>query len=292
MGRKRSARKTANRTSEERSGQSEIEARLEHQGHLVEQLTQQLNDANQRLAQHKTESARPTTTDSARVLECLTTLLSAHEDLQPKRTLQRIEDKIDDLRERESSSRATERPESTDHRKDWSCDEIPTNVMSDVEPPGHEAPDESVEEETPSLSGLLAPDPIDVDQADVEALRTAVEQRDSYAVCLLHQIRVVERRKLITADELSQIENVSDERKAAVAELEARLEEVLRLTEVELSMERARISRESVRIQHQQSLLSQQEARLNEQRDSMNIAPPSPEKSNRKWLAELGFGKD
>jgi hypothetical protein len=297
MGRKRSGQQTNNCRREEVSDRSNVNAQFEQQTPLVEQLTQQLNDANQRLAQYDARSvnSQPTNTDSARILECLTMLLNAHEDLQPRRTLQRIEDKIDDLREREASMPDAVEEVSTDHEQHLSREEISADAVSADSKPTTQADSECVGDtddlKTP-FSDVLAPDPIDVDHADIQTLRDAVEGRDAYAVCLLHHMRIIERRKLISADDLAQIEGVPADRKTAVADLEARLQEVLRMTEVELSMERARVSRDSVRLQHDQNLLARQEAQLKEQLESVDLPLPPKAKSNRKWLDALGFGKD
>lgn len=309
MARKRNGRQTPKKQLESNAA----EAQLAQQNQLIEQLTQQLNDANQKLEQAETEpqqvlaqalGADESSDRTGQILECVNTLLARYGEVQPQQTtLQRLEDKIDDLRERglaaptaipEAQPAADAAPakqtqdRQTEPQSSW--EQIRTSMLQDA---GIEVEPED-QDETPieSLNGLQAPDAIDVDTAGIDDLRLAVERRDAYAVCLLHQMRLIERRKLITAEELTKVADVPEAIKSSIVELEGRLQEVLRMTEIELSMERARVSRDSVRLQAQQIQLSQQEARLQEQRDSMHIAPPSPEKSNRKWLDALGFGKD
>ena len=292
MARKKSGRRQQTRKiGAANSVTEDFKAQLEQKNQLVEQLTEQLNDANQRLLAAENESQPGDNSDQ--ILECVTALLARNDELQPAKMFQRLEDKIDDLRSRSSATAApvaaSNLPKPTTNAAEGTWEEIRSNMLQEagLEP----KPEEQMDDED-ALAGLEAPEPIDFDTASPEDLQLAVERRDAYAVCLLHQMRVVERRKLITAEELLEVTDLPDEMTEAIVELEGRLQQVLRMTEVELSMERARVSRESVRVLAQQAQLAKQEAEIEAQRESLHMAPATPVKSNRKWLTALGFAKD
>jgi hypothetical protein len=86
------------------------------------------------------------------------------------------------------------------------------------------------------------PEPLDVAAADIDQLRDAVEKRDSYITWLIHRFRAAELRRQIPGD-WSELQDVPDEMRRHLEELEGRLQEMLRLAEVELSLERARLGR-------------------------------------------------
>jgi len=123
---------------------------------------------------------------------------------------------------------------------------IDTGVDSTVETPIDVSPPSLVEFE--QLNLLDPPELFDPETADIEQLRHGIEARDIYISHLILRLRTAESRQNTPIDWES-IQNVPDEFGTRLKQLEARLEETLRLAEVDLSLERARLGRESARLE-------------------------------------------
>jgi hypothetical protein len=91
------------------------------------------------------------------------------------------------------------------------------------------------------------PEPIDRATATAEELAGACEIRDSYIVYLLQRLRQIESRGHVP-NSWADVADVPDEMRVRLEALEKRLEETLRLAEVELSLQRAKLGREEARI--------------------------------------------
>jgi hypothetical protein len=91
------------------------------------------------------------------------------------------------------------------------------------------------------------PAPVDTQNATQEELGQACETRDAYVVYLLQRLRQIESMGHVPNSWVG-LENLPDELRARLDALEKRLQETLRLAEVELSLQRAKLAREEVRI--------------------------------------------
>ncbi len=92
-----------------------------------------------------------------------------------------------------------------------------------------------------------APEPIDRQNATREELIQACETRDGYVVYLLQRLRQIESMGHVP-NSWAGLENLPEQLRERLEALEKRLEETLRLAEVELSLQRAKLAREEVRI--------------------------------------------
>jgi hypothetical protein len=92
-----------------------------------------------------------------------------------------------------------------------------------------------------------APEPVDKQSATRDELVEACETRDAYVVYLLQRLRQIHSMGHVP-NSWAGLENLPDQLRARLEALEKRLEETLRLAEVELSLQRAKLAREEVRI--------------------------------------------
>jgi hypothetical protein len=106
------------------------------------------------------------------------------------------------------------------------------------------------------------PPPIDIGTAAVEALQQAVESRDAYISYLIQKLRRVESTSSRVPDDWEALESVPEELRCRLEEIGERLEETLRLAEVEHSLERARLGREQARLQEMDQQLQKEFKRV------------------------------
>lgn len=142
-----------------------------------------------------------------------------------------------------------------------------------------------------------APTPIDIAGASLKELQAAVETRDAYISYLIRKLRVAEASTRIAGDWAS-LENVPDELRARLEELEKRLQDAHRIAEVENSLERARLAREAARLEVLEQQMQKKMRQLgiddDPEVDSQAPAgePPAKAKKGRSWLKRLGVGRD
>jgi hypothetical protein len=141
-----------------------------------------------------------------------------------------------------------------------------------------------------------APQPIDLNKATIEELRAAVDVRDAYIAGMARKLRVVASRRVVMPN-WEPLNNAPEDLRAALQELERRLDETLRVTEVELSLERARLGREEVRLRILEEQLQKEAKRRGSPLGSEELGrklksaeDPENAKSQR-WLRMLGMGK-
>ena len=147
------------------------------------------------------------------------------------------------------------------------------------------------------LEHANAPAPLDLDAANLDQLKEALESRDQYIAYLSRKLRISECRQIPTGD-WKTLENVPDELRAQLEQYERRLEEALRQAEVELSMERARLGREASRIrglEHQVATDRKRfELRVEDKTSNARAngnSEPEDDKSSR-WLRMWGIGRN
>lgn len=142
-----------------------------------------------------------------------------------------------------------------------------------------------------------APQPIDLDQASIEELRKAVDIRDVYIVAMARKLRVVGSRRVIMPN-WEALNNAPDDLRAGIEELDKRLQESLRIAEVELSLERARLGREEMRLRILEEQLQKESKRrggplASEELGKKLKSAEDPEQAkSQRWLRMLGMGKE
>jgi hypothetical protein len=105
-----------------------------------------------------------------------------------------------------------------------------------------------------------APEPIDVNLVDVEQLQAAVFTRDAYIATMLRRLRAVEELSL--PNDWSGLTADSPDLAGSLQHMSIRLEETLRIAEVELSLERAQVARAQMQLAAQQELIAKHLKRL------------------------------
>ncbi len=140
-----------------------------------------------------------------------------------------------------------------------------------------------------------APPSIDIAQASMEELQQAVELRDEYVAHLLRQLRIVHAKRTPSVDWES-LQNAPENMEAALKDVQKRLDEQLRIAEVELSLERARLGREQSRLNHLSAQVEKNMRRFGmqsgddvDQGEGTDGADPS---KGHRWLTMLGLSGD
>ena len=100
--------------------------------------------------------------------------------------------------------------------------------------------------ELPEPESINPPEAIDLESSDLDLLRLAVEERDTYIGYLISKLKSSESRADLKVD-WAALNDAPEELQNRLQGLEGRLEELLRLAEVELALERARLGREANR---------------------------------------------
>ncbi len=162
---------------------------------------------------------------------------------------------------------------------------------SDTATPGgaSDSPPPILSIELPPLQD--APEPVDTHTATREELAQACNARDNYVIYLLQRLRQIESMGHVP-NSWTGLEDLPDQLRARLESLEKRLEETLRLAEVELSLQRAKLAREEVRIRviDEQLQKDLKRARL----DSSSAADGDggkDEQAGSRWKRMLGGGR-
>ncbi|HID21994.1 MAG TPA: hypothetical protein EYP14_06290 [Planctomycetaceae bacterium] len=151
------------------------------------------------------------------------------------------------------------------------------------------AADESTASETTHVPEIPAPEPIELDKADLEQLREAIEARDAYISYLLKKLKVAPT--IAPPVDWEALQNTPDELKQKLQELQEQLTEKLRLAEVDLSLERARLAREEAALRLREEQLEQRLKQYGfEEADSADGENDS--KRRRRWLKFLSRSED
>jgi len=135
------------------------------------------------------------------------------------------------------------------------------------------------------------PAPVDIENSDLESLRTAIAERDE---CLQAMQDYIAALNTVTVPEfdLKDYDSLPELQRQKLENWEAVIRESMRRTEVELSVERARIGREQQKLQFQQLQLAKERKRMGLQQqyavgdhpeDSRKTTRPAP--GSRTWLS-------
>lgn len=316
---------------------STLESQLQEKEQLVAALTNRLEQAAEQLDRlHRTGGDRgvrisgipPELLEQQKNLaDELQRAVQSWDDMQCGPTLGRIEVQITELRDlvaqrlanaqiiegspsgmRSSASQSSSAPRETskDGASNWEA--MKASLMGEAAPdvpaPSHAAPADEAGSEGPLSFETAeddiplgeAPQPVDLANATIEELRKAVDVRDAYIATMARKLRVVGSRRVVMPNWES-VNNAPDDLRTALQELERRLDEALRLAEVELSLERARLGREGMRLRMLEEQLEKESKRRGalgiEEGKKLKTANDDPEHvKSQRWLRMLGMGKD
>jgi hypothetical protein len=130
------------------------------------------------------------------------------------------------------------------------------------------------------------PAAVNVDSADLDSLKRAVEERDDFISQLLRRLRSTAscRREPIN---WAAIANAPEDLRSRLEELEARFQELLRIEECDMSLERARLARERARLEHLRRELEKNGGRGGSASAS---SENDDTRRERRWLRVFSFG--
>lgn len=173
-------------------------------------------------------------------------------------------------------------------------DEQPIDFSSfarSLEGTGAPQPAEDEQELDPGEEPPL-PEPVDFDTATTETLVDAIRVRNEYVAWLIRKLRMERARKDGPID-VAALANAPEELRERLTALIGRMEENLRLAEIEFSMERARIAREEAKLR----LREDQVRRLARKYElAGNGQAPDEDEADRqggnRWLRMLGLGRE
>jgi len=303
-----------------------LESQLAEKEQLVAALTERLEQAAEQLDRlHRTGADRGVRAGIAgipaelvqqqqKLTEELQRAVQQWEDMQPGAFFGRLETQlaqIQELVQQEPHGGGSHSSDSYSHYESGRSSESSygsggtTSLQSvlermqakQAEPPAEESanpPAEERSEGAPSASAVdialpplsEPPEPIDVTAATPEELARACEVRDSYIVYLLQRLRQIESLGHVP-NSWAGLENVPGELRARLETLEKRLEETLRLAEVELSLQRAKLAREEMRIRMMDGQMQKQLKQARDASESEGDSSADQANSGR-WRRMLG----
>lgn len=313
-----------------------LREQLQEKEQLVAALTNRLEQAAEQLDRlHRTGGDRgvrisgmpPELLEQQKgLMDGLQQAVQSWEEMQCAESLGRIEAKVTELREMvaerltnfraidpaalsgaASAAAAPPPPKSgggTDAGSSWAA--MKASLMG--EPPPEEKPAQSAAPQQSAAPALDlgaeediplgdAPQPIDLDAATIDDLRRAVDIRDAYIVAMARKLRVVGSRRVIMPN-WEALNNAPEDLRAGLEELDRRLQESLRIAEVELSLERARLGREEMRLRVLEEQLQKESKRrggplASEELGKKLKSAEDPEQvKSQRWLRMLGMGKE
>ncbi|WP_237226546.1 hypothetical protein [Rubinisphaera sp. JC750] len=132
-------------------------------------------------------------------------------------------------------------------------DPIPEFELEDQSGPPSSDGNWEAEEETGVSADLPSlpdpPAPIDLNLAEMEEIRDAIDQRDRYIQTVVDHSRSLQQLASLNSPvDWQELNNAPDELVARLQQLEQQLVEQLRTSEISMSLERARLSRESTQL--------------------------------------------
>lgn len=295
-----------------------LRARLREKERLVEALTERLEQTAEQLDRARRTGNRDRIGGGSAVPQELVDgqreiLDELHEAIDEWRTLQgsttlgQIEMQIAELRDLVAGRVVSAEPDESrhEHRAAPPAGESPSDLASRLRDFGYDAL-ESGEEERTDSAGARSPDesadepgdeptlpePVDFESADTDALIEAIRVRDEYVAWLIRKLRHERARKDGPID-VAAFADAPDDLRERLTALIGRLEENLRLAEIELSMERARLSREEsqLRLRDEQLRRLARQYELAAGGHGADDDENDPHRKNR-WLRMLGLGRE
>lgn len=317
------------RTAADADRLAELTCELIERDELIAALTDQLEDAAERLDRLHREgfdrgpsgsTSNPGFTlppGSSEMKEQVSQLVQAWEELDALAWMQEFDRKLDQLTSLCSQGNAGRpKPPSQTLTDSWmgrvddreGAEDSPSSRLAGWEEMKAQylnegeadeiapAPVDQVERtpvsEPPPVWDLDAPEPVDLDEADRDALIAAVEERDDFISLLISRLRAAPAARPEPID-WEKLNNAPDDLRERLQKLQARLEEVLRMEECDLSLERARLARERARLEQ----MGRKARRLRDASDAPEAAGDEElqesevSQNERRWLRVFGFGR-
>jgi hypothetical protein len=163
-----------------------------------------------------------------------------------------------------------------------------TPATTEQQVPSSDTPGAPLSLDLPPLQD--APEAIDTRTATPEELAQACEARDAYVVYLLQRMRQMESMGHVP-NSWGGLENLPEQLRDRLEALEKRLQETLRLAEVELSLQRAKLGREEVRIRVMDEQLQKDLKRAREGAGSPDADGGKNEAASSRWKRMLGSSR-
>ncbi len=140
------------------------------------------------------------------------------------------------------------------------------------------------------ISETPTPGCVDFDSAGLDALKSAISERDAYIIQLNRLFRT--RNNFAVPADWASLANVPADLQLRVESMIERLDVQVRLGEVEMSLERARLARERSQIQSEREQLEKHLKRLglSSIADLDNISAATGTAGDRRWMRFLGPG--
>lgn len=301
----------------------ELKARLKEKEELVSALTERLEQAAEQLDRiQRSGGDRAGRTGGVLPLEMIEEQRSLTQNLQevvthwdesqPTEALERIEKHLIELRDLVSNQSGAGGFRTSASQQSLGSDRSETAGLSGYEALkasmlsenagetpviGAQSPEETavssaIEEETepvihvelPEPDSIEPPEAIDSETSDLDVLRQAVDVRDKYIGYLISKLKASESRTGLKVD-WEALNNAPEELQTRLQGLEERLEELLRLAEVELALERARLGREANR-QEQLELQIKREMKKLGMSDGNDADPESGDQADHSFNGE------
>lgn len=138
------------------------------------------------------------------------------------------------------------------------------------------------------LAETPAPREVDFERADMNELKLAVSERDSYIIQINRLFRM--RRSWTLPSDWAELGRVPEEMKSQVESLIENLDVQVRLGEVEMSLERARLTRERSHIQAERESIEKHMKRLGltSLSELDKISATTGTAGDRRWMRFLG----
>lgn len=280
----------------------------------LEQVVEQLD----RVKRNGTDRGRAVASGSAalpaevieehqQVLGEMQRMVEQWEQMQAASSLERIESELTELRSMLARGLTT-RPEDSSNNLDSVISRLslePTESPSMVTLSGtdweamkrqmlDETSEGSTEETEDDLTKLLdslpIPTALDLEHASIETLKRACADRDTYIVQINRWVRT---RRSVTIPENWDDLDTPDEIRERAEQLTSRLEEQVRLAEVEMSLERARLSREKSQVQADRAVMEKHLKRLGiaslDELEDISVSNGST--GDRRWMRFLGVNR-
>ena len=298
-----------------------LQAALQDRDDVVQLLTQRLEQAAnqldrlQRSGPERRGSSLPgipaeLIESQQSVLDQMTQMLSRWEEMQAGQMLSRIESQISDIHDLvspgaprstasdddvKSSKSAWEQMKAAlfaDEKRGTSSFHRPaTSVKSDSESATTEPFPQEVD------CSMQLPDPplfVNLDEANIDDLRVAVQSRDEYISTLIR--RFTSQSQSTRLPDWEQLNQAPEDLRIELQDLQAQLSERLRIAEVDLSLQRARLARDEGRLQakleeankkSRQMELSAHEIDSSAEPPLKNVSTEQQAQQGRRWLQFL-----
>ena len=307
---------TAASTPESASQQvAALQSALHEKDELLHALTAQLEEAANRLdrlhragadrSQRSTNSTGDGHGGSAEFGEQLAKLTSDWDELQMPQQFEAIRNRLDDILDavtlaeqgyglgrpsNDAPPRSAESPSSAklsgweDMKRSY-CAMAPTRAARKPSSARRQrrAVSDSAAEVLSELP-LEPPQPVDIDSADRDVLAVGVEERDVFILHLIRRLRSGRTGRYAPIN-WAEISKAPDELRERLQEHEARLQELLRMEECDLSLERCAAARERSRLEQMRRDVER------DARDNGDHQGNDADRSERRWLRVFGFGR-